>query len=49
MHIFMCLFVRLDSHVAAVAGLPWDNSYPFVWSVVPKNLRFIKTAKGKGR
>ncbi len=34
----MCLFVRSGSHVAAAAGLRWDSSYPFVCSVVLKNL-----------
>ncbi len=35
---FMCVFIRSGSHVAAAAGLHWDDSYPFVCSVVPKNL-----------
>ncbi len=34
----LCLFVHSGSHVGAVAGLRWDNSYPFDWSVVLKNL-----------
>ncbi len=35
----MFVFFRSGSHVAAAAGLRWDDSYPFVCSVVPKNLR----------
>ncbi len=34
----MCLFFRSGSHVTPVAGLRWVDSYPFVCSVVLKNL-----------